>query len=614
MELPDFRSFIWLVVNQPDEAMALAKENPDLLLLRSGLDETPLHFLVVENHLMAVARLIAVGASVQVVNFVRSSPLVESVKLGYLEMSRLLLEHGADPTVMNNMGETALSVAARKGDDALFSLLLTHCPGDINDYFGDIEAMGLLARLDDPLEARCRALGLKLDSTSTSSRGTLSTAAPKAGVPRTFCAGRCGPPAPNRYGADRSEFAMRFTPVFPGLFLLFVVFADATALDISSLRDPRPARWSLDHSGQLDQRTLNALDELGQRVRSNTGHELVVVAVTSTDGESQRTLGLRLFNHWEIGNRARHDGVLLFVALGDRGVEFILGDGVDENRHVAISQEIVDQDMVPRFRSGDPDGAVLAGARAAARRLLGLPDATTAAPIDEVAVSVQETPHIAQDPVRVQELTVELDPATATSPRPTLSPTTTYPVSERRQPETGWGWFDLSGAGGGGVVGFLMWRRWLRNRPRTCDRCQQPMERLGDYEEDQHLNHSEKTEEKVGSVDYDIWCCTACPHVLKLRYGTWFTSYARCPGCHAVTKSSNQTTLVAASYDHGGQVRVDEACAACNYRNSFTRSTPRKTLPKSGNRSSFGGGDFGGGRSNGGGGGRASGRGGGGSW
>lgn len=418
---------------------------------------------------------------------------------------------------------------------------------------------------------------------------------------------------------------MRYASVFPGLFLLLVVFTDARALDIASLGDPRPARWSLDHSGQLKQGTLNALDELGQRVRSETGHELVVVAVTSTDGESQRRLGMRLFNRWEIGNRARHDGVLLFVALGDRRVEFILGDGVDENRHVAISQEIVDQDMLPRFRSGDPDAAVLAGARAAARRLLGLPDTIATPQVAADAVRVPEQPRFVAEPVRVQEQLVEHDPATGpVAPRrPAAVPTMTYPVSAPRQSESGWGWFGLAGTGGGGVMGFLLWRRWLRNRPRNCDRCQQPMVRLDEHEDDKLLNHSEKTEERVGSVDYDLWCCTSCPHVLKLRYGTWFTSYARCPGCHAVTKSSNQTTLVAATYDHGGQVRVDEACAACNYRNSFTRSTPRKTRPKN-NHSSFSGGGFGGGRSGGGGfggrsgggggGGRSSGRGGGGGW
>jgi uncharacterized protein len=166
---------------------------------------------------------------------------------------------------------------------------------------------------------------------------------------------------------------------------------------------------------------------------------------------------------------------------------------------------------------------------------------------------------------------------------------------------TNWSWWGIAGGGGFGLSGFIFIRRWLRNKPRNCERCQQPMVRLSEQADDEHLNHNEKNEEKVGSVDYDIWCCTACPQVIKLRYGTWFTSYARCPKCQAVTKSSNSTTLQEATYSSGGRVRIDEACAACDYRHTFTRSTPQKT------RSSSSG-------SSGGGGGRSSGRGGGGGW
>lgn len=398
---------------------------------------------------------------------------------------------------------------------------------------------------------------------------------------------------------------MRYAPVFPGLLFLLVALVDLAALDVSSLADPRPAHWSLDHTGRLQQDTLDALDELGRRVRSETGHELVVVVVASTDGENHQRFGLRLFNRWEIGNRARHDGVLLFLALGDRRVEFILGDGVDEDRHVEISQEVIDQEIVPRFRSGDTDGAIIAGARGAARRLLGLPET---APVVASPVTIPEPPTIPEPRVQTQEPQVERDPATAPAPRRATTTTTIQPVSAPATPDNGWGWFGLAGAGGGGVVGFALWRRHLRNRPRTCERCQQPMVRLSEHEDDVHLDHSEKTEERVGSVDYDIWCCTVCPHVLKLRYGAWFTSYARCPRCRAVTKGSTSTTLVAATYDHGGQVRVDESCAACDYRNTYTRSTPRRTRPASSSRSSGGGSSFGGG------GGRSSGRGAGGSW
>jgi len=410
---------------------------------------------------------------------------------------------------------------------------------------------------------------------------------------------------------------MRFTPVFPGLFLLLaaLLFSPAiTALDAGTLLDPRPSsRWSLDQSGRLTSATLNALDELGREVKSRTGHEQMVVCVASTDGENQRTFATRLFNRWQLGDRSRNDGVLLFVALADRRAEFVLGDGIDNDAQVTLTQQIVDQDMLPRFRAGDPNAAVLAGARASAQRVLGLaPAASTVAANTSTTTLRIESDTVQVEPPIERDITRQaVEQGAPLTTQPSSPYTSGY--SSPSHTDSTWQLWGLAGGGGGGIAGFFFWRRWLRNRPRNCDRCQQPMVRLGEYEDDQHLNHSEKTEERVGSVDYDLWCCTACPHVLKLRYGTWFTSYARCPRCRAVTKSSNETTLVAATYDHGGQVRVDEACVACDYRNSYTRSTPQKTRPSNDHRSGIGG--FGGGRSGGGGGGgRSSGRGGGGGW
>jgi uncharacterized protein len=399
---------------------------------------------------------------------------------------------------------------------------------------------------------------------------------------------------------------MHRASVFTGLFLLLVALTDATALDISSLRDPRPTGWSLDHSGQLSQGTRDTLDALGREVKSRTGHELVIVAVASTDGENQRAFATRLFNRWQLGDRTRNDGVLLFVALSDRRVEFVLGDGLDSDAQVAVTQHIIDQDILPRFRAGDPQAAVLAGARTCARRILGL----TLTANNNVPM---RTLRITGDTVQVDDQLVERDTTRPTAP---VTPRTAHPAtgyssgySSAGSSDSTWQLWGLAGSGGGGIAGFFFWRRWLRNRPRTCTSCQQPMVRLGEHEDDQHLDHGEKIEERVGSVDYDLWVCTACPQVLKLRYGTWFTSYARCPRCHAVTKSSNETTLIAATYDHGGQVRVNEACVACDYRNTYTRSTPQKTRPQNSNRSSFGGSG-----GNSGGGGRSSGRGGGGGW
>jgi uncharacterized protein len=172
------------------------------------------------------------------------------------------------------------------------------------------------------------------------------------------------------------------------------------------------------------------------------------------------------------------------------------------------------------------------------------------------------------------------------------------------------GWFQLGGIGGV-LVGLLALKRWNRKRVRTCEHCKNARQLLGDVEEDQHLDSSQNTEESIGSVDYDVWWCGRCEDVLVLRYGAFFTSYSSCPQCNAKTKSSNTTTLSHATEWSTGLQQIDEQCANCSYRNSYTRTTARierstssdsswgSSSSSSSSDSSFGGGSSSGGGSSG---------------
>ena len=102
-------------------------------------------------------------------------------------------------------------------------------------------------------------------------------------------------------------------------------------------------------------------------------------------------------------------------------------------------------------------------------------------------------------------------------------------------------------------------------------------------------------------MDYDVWWCGSCQDAQVKRYGAWLTSYSTCPRCDYKTKSESSTTLVSATYDHGGRVRVTVTCKHCDYRDEFTRSTPKLTRPSSSSSSSRSSGSSGGGRSSGGG-------------
>lgn len=156
--------------------------------------------------------------------------------------------------------------------------------------------------------------------------------------------------------------------------------------------------------------------------------------------------------------------------------------------------------------------------------------------------------------------------------------------------------------GGGGLLigGLLLLRRWNRRRVRTCETCHQPRQLLDEAADDPHLSSAQKTEERIGSVDYDVWFCQRCSDALVLRYGAWFTGYSTCPECRSKAKTSRTTTLSRATEYSTGSERVDERCEHCSFRNSFTRTTPRiqrsssssssSRSSSSSSRSSFGGG------------------------
>jgi uncharacterized protein len=230
--------------------------------------------------------------------------------------------------------------------------------------------------------------------------------------------------------------------------------------------------------------------------------------------------------------------------------------------------------IVPAFKRGDPNSAVLDGA-------LGL-----------------------------REL---LDRSTINHPEETISPVPVDPASgEVVSENTASGGLELPAhvtdnapwylGGGAGTLfaGGMGVRRWLRRRPRICPDCKQPRKLLDENEDDVHLNDGERKEETIGSVDYDVWWCGECQDVQVERYGAWLTSYSKCPSCSFKTKKESTRTLVSATYDHGGSVEVTVTCKNCPHCSSFTRSTPRLTRPSTTSSSSSSS-SFGGGRSSGGG-------------
>ncbi|HEY0096339.1 MAG TPA: TPM domain-containing protein [Archangium sp.] len=362
---------------------------------------------------------------------------------------------------------------------------------------------------------------------------------------------------------------------------------------MSSIPRPRQGSWSVDTTGTLSSSTLAGVDRWGAEVDGKGLGQLAVVVVSTTGGRHPRTFATDLFNLWGLGHAGRDDGALLLIALRDRKAEIVLGDGVDSGADTDRSDALMSGAIVPAFKRKDPEGAVLAGAR-------GLSDLLERSPLNASVSSTASVPDVPHSPP--SDVTTPVQPEARFQGRgtyssgPYYSPTLMERVaSNERAP-----WF-FGGGAGALVMGAAGLRRWLRRRPRICEHCKQPRQLLDEHRDDAHLDEGQQREEDLGSVDYDVWWCTSCEDARVERYGAWFTSYSKCPGCDYKTKSETSTTLVSATYDHGGTVRVTVDCKHCSYHDTFTRSTPKLTRPSSSSSSSGGGSSFGGGRSSGGG-------------
>ena len=130
------------------------------------------------------------------------------------------------------------------------------------------------------------------------------------------------------------------------------------------------------------------------------------------------------------------------------------------------------------------------------------------------------------------------------------------------------------------------------------------MVRLTEAEDNALLEKEQQVEERIGSVDYDVWKCSECSYHFTLRYPRWVTNYAKCPQCRNRTKFSTEKVIERASTTSAGTARVEERCAFCRFRREYTKVVPRVQSSSSasgGSSRSGSGSSFGGGRSGGGG-------------
>lgn len=126
---PHARRFLVYVYHEEyGKAEALLRAHPEIVRDRNVGMETPLHWLAIENELKGVELLLAFGAAAHTVDDFPNSALADAASLGIVEVTRVLLKHGADARwVEPRWRRPILSAVAQSCKEAaIFEMLIAH--------------------------------------------------------------------------------------------------------------------------------------------------------------------------------------------------------------------------------------------------------------------------------------------------------------------------------------------------------------------------------------------------------------------------------------------------------------------------------------------------------
>lgn len=165
-----------------------------------------------------------------------------------------------------------------------------------------------------------------------------------------------------------------------GFGLAALVLLGLVAAALAQPKFPALSGRVVDQANVLSAATEAALSQLFEAHERATSNQVVVATVSSLQGLAIADYGVQLLRAWQLGQAGRDNSVILLVAPNEREVRIEVGYGLEGPLPDGLAFQIVQNEILPRFRAGDTDGGVLAGARAILGAIEGTYTAKPATP------------------------------------------------------------------------------------------------------------------------------------------------------------------------------------------------------------------------------------------
>jgi uncharacterized protein len=145
-------------------------------------------------------------------------------------------------------------------------------------------------------------------------------------------------------------------PAWPLAFFLCLIGLTALAQTFPALTGR-----VVDAARILKPEDVAALDAKLKTFEDQTSAQVVVATVPDLEGHAVEDYANRLFRQWKLGDQKANSGVLLLVAPKERKVRIEVGYGLEGTLTDALSSVVVTSAIVPKFKTGDFAGGIIAG-------------------------------------------------------------------------------------------------------------------------------------------------------------------------------------------------------------------------------------------------------------
>ena len=170
---------------------------------------------------------------------------------------------------------------------------------------------------------------------------------------------------PGRAPARRSGIRAAWSATLGAIVLSVALAARLSAQAPDGPSIPKPTSYVVDRADVIDATTESQLEAYLDQLETKTGVEFAVLTVPTTAPEDPLQFKTKIYQEWG-GHR---EGLLMLVAIEERTIAFETGYEVEGTLPDGLQSRIIREEMVPKFRAGDPEAGIVVGVILCAERI-----------------------------------------------------------------------------------------------------------------------------------------------------------------------------------------------------------------------------------------------------